>query len=228
MTMASAWQQVTLLSSLPALPHFTRAKALPISAERLRARLGILAKDDAETLNRAWEFVRWRRGASTVTDAQLVERFVRLGDSPGERLVRDCVRPRLEVATVLAALRGRRDGETAAPAVPWGIGDLVVTISRRWSHPDFGLAHGMPWLPKARALLEQDDYLALERLVSEVAWQQLEGIDRGSAYALQNVIAYLLKWDILDRWLSMDPAHAATRFDSLLEQVLHDELAAVA
>jgi hypothetical protein len=129
---------------------------------------------------------------------------------------------------VLAALRLRHDGETAAPAVPWGVGDMVVTISRRWSHPDFGLAHRMPWLPRARALLEQDDYLALERLVAAIAWEQLEGIDRGSAYALQNVIAYLLKWDILERWLSMDPAHAATRFDSLLEQVLDEKLAAVA
>lgn len=226
--MASAWQQVMLLSSLPALPHFTRARALPISAERLHLRLGMLARDDAELLDRAWEFVRWRRGASAATDAQLVERFERLGDSPGERLVRDCVRPRLEVATVLAALRRRHDGEAAAPAAPWGIADMAVMISRRWSHPDFGLAHRLPWLPRVRALLEQDDFLALEQLVSAIAWEQLEAIDRGSMYALRNVIVYLLKWDILDRWVSMDPAHAATRFNSLLEQVLHGELAAVA
>lgn len=226
--MSRAWQQVMLLSSLPALPHFTRAKALPISADRLRTRLGMLAQDDAETLDRAWEFVRWRRGTSAVTDAQLVERFERLGDSPGDRLVRDCVRPRLEVATVLAALRRRRDGESAAPAMPWGIGDMVVTISRRWSHPDFGLAHRMPWLPRARALLEQDELLALERLVAAIAWEQLEGLDSDGTYTLRNVIVYVLEWDILERWLSMDPAHAATRFDSLLEQVLHDELAAVA
>lgn len=226
--MTRAWQHVMLLSSLPALPHFTRAKALPISADRLRTRLGMLAQDDAETLDRAWEFVRWRRGTSAVTDERLVERFERLGDSPGDRLVRDCVRPRLEVATVLAALRRRRDGETAAPAVPWGIGEMVVTISRRWSHPDFGLAHRMPWLPRARALLEQDELLALERLVAAIAWEQLEGLDSDSTYTLRNVIIYVLEWDILERWLSMDPAHAATRFDSLLEQVLHDELAAVA
>jgi len=225
---ASAWQQVMLLSSLPALPHFTRARALPISAERLHTRLGMLARDDAESLNRAWEFVRWRRGASAASDAQLVERFERLGDSPGERLVRDCVRPRLEVATVLAALRRRCDGETAAPAAHWGIGDVATMISRRWSHPDFGLAQRLPWLPRARTLLEQGDFLALERLVAAVAWEQLEVIDRGSTYALRNVIVYLLKWDILDRWLSMDAAHAAARFDWLLEQVLHDELAAVA
>jgi len=224
----SDWQQVMLLSSLPALPRFTRAKALPISAERLRARLGMLAPEDAQTLHRAWEFVRWRRGASAVADAQLVERFERLGDSSGERLIRDCVRPRLEVATVLAALRRRHDGEAAAPAAPWGIADMAVMISRRWSHPDFGLAHRLPWLPRVRALLEQDDFLALEQLVSAIAWEQLEAIDRGSMYALRNVIVYLLKWDILDRWVSMDPAHAATRFNSLLEQVLHGELAAVA
>lgn len=217
-----------LLSSLPALPHFSRAKALPISAERLRTRLGMLDPDDAATLSLSWDFVRWRRGAAAVTDAQLVERFERLGDSPRERLVRECVRPRLEVVTVLAALRRRRDGEAAAPGAKWGIGDTVVTITRRWSHLDFGLAHRMPWLPRARALLEQDEFLELEALVSTIAWQQLEQIDHGSAYALRNVIAYLLKWDILERWLSLDPARAAIRFESLLDQVLHDELAAVA
>lgn len=217
-----------VLSSLPALPHFGRAKALPISAERLRSRLGMLGEDDAGTVNRAWEFVRWRRGATAVTDDQLVGDFDRLDDSPGGRLIRDCVGPRLEVVTVLAALRRRRDGEAAAPATSWGIGPIVATISRRWSHPEFGLAHRMPWLPLARALLERDEFLALEKLMLSLAWEQLDSIDRSCTYSLQNVIAYVLKWDILERWLSMNPARAAARFDALLEQVLHDELAAIA
>jgi hypothetical protein len=217
-----------LLSSLPALPHFRRAKALPIGAERLRARLGMLAPEDAETLILAWDLVRWRRGTSVVTDAELVERYARLGDSPRAHLVEECVGPRLEIATVLAALRRRRDGEAAPPPVPWGVAPLALTISRRWTHPDFGLAQRLPWLPKARALLEQGDFLALEELVATIAWEQLEGIERRHAYALQSVIVYLLKWEILDRWLSMNPAHAASRFDTLLEQVLHDELAAIA
>jgi hypothetical protein len=42
------------------------------------------------------------------------------------------------------------------------------------------------------------------------------------------VIVYLLRWDLLDRWLSMDPARAAGRFDSLLQQVLDEQLAATA
>jgi hypothetical protein len=217
-----------LLSSLPALPYFARAEALPIGAERLRTRLGMLGADDAATLGVAWDFVRWRRGASAVTDAELVERFERLGDTPRERLVRECVLPRLEVVTLLAALRRRRDGEAAPPKAPWGIGELLVTIARRWSQPEFGLGQRMPWLPRARALLEQEEFLQLETLLAAIAWQQLERIDQAGAYGLRNVIAYLLKWDILERWLSLDPARAALRFDSLLEQVLHDELAAVA
>ena len=228
MTVGGAWAHVMLLSSLPALPHFTRAKSLPISAERLRSRFGMLAQDDAAMLNRAWEFVRWRRGASAVTDARLVEDFERLDESSHGRLIRECVTPRLEVLTVLAALRRRRDGEATPPATPWGIGDLIVTISRHWSHPDFGLAGRMPWLPQARVLLEQDEFLALERLLLTLAWGQLETVDRSSAYALKNVVIYVLKWDILERWLSMDPARAAARFDALLEQVLHDEFAAIA
>ena len=99
-----------LLSSLPALPHFTRAKSLPISAERLRSRLGMLAQGEAETLDRAWEFVRWRLGTSVVSDAQRVAAFEGLGDTPRARLIRECVGPRLETVTVLAALRRRRDG----------------------------------------------------------------------------------------------------------------------
>ena len=225
--MGNAWQHVMLLSSLPALPHFARAKTLPISAERLRSRLGMLAQDDAETLESAWEFVRWRRGASAVADAELVAAYERLDDSPRGRLIRECVRLRLETVTVLAALRRRRDGEAAAPATPWGIGQFVATIARRWSHPDFGLAHRMPWLPRARALLEQDEYLALEELLLTIAWEQLDGIDQRYTYTLQNVIVYLLKWEIVERWLSMNPARAAARFDALLEQVLHDELAAI-
>jgi len=225
---ASAWQHVMLLSSLPALPRVGRAKTLPISGERLRTRLGMLAPEDATSVGLAWDFVRWRRGASAVADAELVGRFERVGDSPRDRLVRQCVGARLELATALAALRRRRDGEAAAPAARWGVGELVTTIARRWAHPDFGLTHRLPWLPQARALLEQDEYLALEKLLLTLAWEQLDAIDRSSSYALGNVIVYVLKWDILERWLSMDAARAATRFDALLEQVLHDQLAAIA
>jgi hypothetical protein len=217
-----------LLSSLPALPRVGRAKTLPISGERLRRRLGMLPPEDAATLRLAWDFVRWRRGVAAVADAELVGRFERLGDSPHDRLVRRCVGARLELATALAALRRRRDGEAAAPAARWGVGELVTTISRRWAHPDFGLAHRLPWLPQARVLLEQDEYLALEKLLLTLAWEQLDAIDRSSSYTLGNVIVYVLKWDILERWLSMDAARAATRFDALLEQVLHDQLAAIA
>jgi hypothetical protein len=217
-----------LLSSLPALPYVARAKVLPISGERLRARFGVLAPDDAATVGLAWDFVRWRRGAAEVPDAELVGRFERLGDSPAGRLVRQCVGPRMEVATALAALRRRRDGEATAPAVRWGVGELATLIARRWAHPDFGLAHRLPWLPQARALLEQDEYLALEKLVLALAWQQLEEVDGRSTYALGNVIVYVLKWDVLERWLSMDAARAASRFDALLDQVLHDQLAAIA
>jgi len=225
---ANAWRHVMLMSSLPALPRIARARALPISGERLRTRLGMLAPDDAATVGLAWDLVRWRRGAAAVLDAELVEQYERLGDSPAGRLVRRCVGPRLEAATALAALRRRRDGEAAAPAVRWGVGELATTIARHWTHPDFGLAHRLPWLPQARALLEQDEYLALEKLVLALAWQQLEEADRRSTYALGNVIVYVLKWDVLERWLSMDAARAASRFDALLDQVLHDQLAAIA
>ena len=226
--MADAWRHVMLLSSLPALLRPGRAKTLPISGERLRTRLAMLPPEDADTLGLAWDFVRWRRGASAVADAELVGRFERLGDSPNDRLVRQCAGARLDLATALAALRRRRDGEAAAPTARWGVGELVTTIARRWAHPDFGLTHRLPWLPQARVLLEQDEYLALEKLLLTLAWEQLDAIDRSSSYALGNVIVYVLKWDILERWLSMDAARAASRFDALLEQVLHDQLAAIA
>lgn len=226
--MADAWTHVMLLSSLPALPHFTRAKALPISAERLRARLGMLTREDARALDRAWEFVKWRRGTSAVADARLIREFERLDDTPRDRVIRECVRARLETLTVLAALRRRRDGEKVPPAEPWGTGMLLMTISRRWPASDFGLAHRLPWLPIARAMLETGEFLALEKLLLTLAWDQLERVDRLYRYTLQNVLVYLFKWDILDRWLSMDPARAAARFDALLEQVLDDELAAIA
>ena len=45
-------QYYTLHASLPALPYFDKAKVLPISRERLEARMGMLAPEDAETMEK--------------------------------------------------------------------------------------------------------------------------------------------------------------------------------
>ena len=130
---------------------------------------------------------------------------------------------RLELRTILAALRRRQRGEKDGPADPeWGVGRWVRHIEKNWTDPDFKLAHVFPWIPKARKHLENGEALALEKLVMSLVWDSLDRSAVGKNFVLENVLIFLSKWDILRRWLSYGEDTALRRFEELTAGLLVD------
>ena len=84
-------------------------------------------------------------------------------------------------------------------------------------------AHG-PWA-EARQFLVDSEPLALQRLLLRVTWGRMELLTRSSIFGFEVVLAYLFKWDILQRWLSYNREEAQTRFDTLVTEVIgeHDQ-----
>jgi hypothetical protein len=213
----------TLVASLPALPHFELAKELPINPERLRRRLGMLDDEDQQTVEIAEAFLHWQRQPIERTDAEIVRRYERIMGEAHDPTLQDLARFRLEIRTVIAALRRRRLGRPPPePGERWGVGRFVRRIERQWHDPDFGLAGDLPWLGEARRLMDSGEARALEALVLKLLWEHLDRRGGLAFFGFEAVLVYLFKWDVLFRWLTYAAEPARARFDDLLEETLGD------
>ena len=137
--------------------------------------------------------------------------------------VRSAVEFRIDLRTILAALRRRHRGENEGPTdAAWGVGRWVRHIESHWTDPDFRLAGVFPGIPEARAHLEDGKALELETLVMNLVWDSLDQTAAGRHFALENVIVFLSRWDMLRRWLSYGEEAARDRFEGLAATLFAD------
>jgi len=213
---------VTLMASLPAI-RFLSEKQPPINRPRLMERLKQLPPADQETLRELTEVVSWRFIDVTRDDAAFLDRAEALLERIASPTLGAALCQRLELRTVVAALRRRHAGEDAPPkAERWGYGPHVERIRANWSAPDFGCATFYRWLPAAKEKLDTGDTIGLERLLLETAWQQQARHAEGHEFDFAAVALYMLRWSMADRWARYDADEARLRFAELLEAALAD------
>jgi len=214
----------TLLASLPPLPRFDRAERLPISRERLQQRLRMLNFHDAEMLESAAAFLTWQKDAQRLTDSEMVDRFEKMVGSISNSPLKTLLDFPLDQRTMMAALRRRQQGlKRPSHKDPWGVGQYVEHIERNWDAPHFRLAKLYPWLPQAKLYLEDDSVLDLDRLLKNVLWDYLDGSVPDWDFGFRAVMAYRMKWDMVDQWLTHDATKAAERFNELVKEIIHEQ-----
>lgn len=208
---------IMLVSSLPHSERLFKAKQPPLSRERLDRRLGLMSGEDQACLIRIERLLSWDRHAleETSEEAIALERETLQG-LPSEAL-RALVRERLEMRTLLAALRQRA---FLSPQEFVGHGSIARRIRTNWSAPTFALEGRYPWLTKAHDLHQQGDTLALERLILETTLQQLQRRRADHRFDFEAVVIYVLTWSIYDRWAKANAVAAAERFKELAAEGL--------
>jgi len=216
----------TLMASLPALPYFERADRLPINLVRLKERMKMLEPEDQEITKKLVEFIAWQQQPLERTDAEVVELYNGIKKLTAHHpVIWKMVEAEMNQRTILAALRLRSRGMGGAPAAPpprdrrWGVGSWLEHIIRNWNHPDFRMGMIFPWLPKARALLENGEALELERLIMRNNWRGADALFQENPFAFEATIAYLYKWGIIYRWLTYDRKAAGARFNKMILEV---------
>ncbi|HWJ71992.1 MAG TPA: hypothetical protein VNX29_02385 [Kaistia sp.] len=220
--MSGQERYVMLMASLPAI-RFLADKALPINQARLGERLKLLEPEDRDELIRIASIISWNRIDVGDDDAAYLVRAERIIAGIRSGLLRDAVQERLEIRTVIAALRRRAAGEDAPAAnSAFGLSRHVETIRRNWAVPDFGLARFYPWLASAKEKLDQGDASGLERLILDVTWTAAARREFGHEFDLEAVAFYLMRWQLADRWARYDADAAAFRFKALLDAALSD------
>ncbi len=214
---------VMLMSSLPHLGRLFRAKERPLTRIQLERRLRLLEPEDAHILRRIENTLRWAVLAPGTGDRAQAERGRAVVAELADPTLREAVAQRLEARTLVAALRRRRDGQ-GAPDDPADLGyhRHADAIARHWDQRAFGLSRQVRWLGEAEDHLRAGDSDALERLLLRQAWDELTWLGRDHAFDFPAVVLYVLKWDLMDRWMRYDGTAARARFDRIAAAALAD------
>ena len=214
---------IALVSSLPSSERLFASKLPPLSRLRLERRLSVLTPEDRGMLADIEGVVRWSAYDMDATGAQAMARARTLLARLESETLRAIVMERLDLRTIIAALRKRRQGQ-GAPAKPWGFSRLTRHIIANWSDRTFKLENRMPWLPDAVTLLEERDPLGLERHMLDVTFRQLRRHAGRHLFDFEAVVIYVLKWNIFDRWAHADGRAATSRFETLTHQAFSREV----
>jgi hypothetical protein len=215
---------ITLLASLPPLPRFDRTERLPITRERLHQRLSMLTPDDAHLFEHAAEFLAWQRQTAIRTDQEMIAVVKKMEEHIAQPKLRSILDFPIDQRTIMAALRRRFRGfQAPASGEPWGVGRYVNHIEHNWEDPHFKLSAVYHWIPQARTHLEAGETLALERLLKNTLWDHVDRSVPPYEFGFSAVLVYIIKWDILDLWLSYDIEDAQTRFDELVTEVTDEQ-----
>ena len=214
-------EYVTLMASLPALGPMLVARHAPINRVRLQSRLKQLRPEHLAELTTVAELLSWSRLPLSGTDDELVRRARRVIPALTNRTLADLASDRMEMRTLVGALRRRHAGNDAPPSdVVWGYGRVVRRITMSWREPDFGLARTFPWINPARQCLEKQDSRGLERILLEQAWRLADRVAAGHAFDFEAVALYVSRWHLLYRWTRYDAEAAAARFSELAAETM--------
>lgn len=214
----------TLVTSLPLLPYFEGAAWLPLSRKQLDQRLSMLTPEHALQLRQAQELVNWQRQPINRTNEQVAEKYRKLMPNIADPSLREFVEYRMAQRTALVALRRQRLGLAAPePDEIWGVGPWLNLMAASWDSQDLGLGHLLPWITEAASLLENGAALELERLLMTAVWSRLGRIAERSPFGFEPVIAFVFRWDILQRWLSYNAESGKLRFQELVAEVTSEQ-----
>lgn len=217
---------IMLVSSLPNPQALFLAKRPPLSRLRLDQRLRVLTEEDTVTLKLVEDALDWRLLPGLTADEEVLVRSKRALAEIESETLRLVVRDRMEIRTIISALRRRHRGDAApAPGTPWGLGRWTRHIVQNWSDPGFRLGTGHAWVREADRLMKDNDTLALERLILELAYRLLKRRKAEHDFDLEAVVMYVLQWSIVTRWVIYNAEVAARRFEDLAEAGMADFVA---
>lgn len=219
-----ATQYYMLVASLPHLPHFTKADRLPINPQRLRWRRAALEPQDASDLDEGLNLLHWPRHPLERTDVEVDAQYRAAMNRIRNPIVRPFVDQMMGSRSVMAGLRRKQLQKPAATGEErCGVGRWNGLVRNRWEREDFGLSALFSWIPQARTMLAQGQAAELERLQMETDWREASRIADADPFAFPAVFAYLIKWDILSRWLSRDATKATEVFTQMVDEVVHEQ-----
>ncbi|KDE40315.1 V-type ATP synthase subunit C [Nitrincola lacisaponensis] len=209
----------TLVTGLPWLPEqMEKCTQLPLSRIALERRLTLLNETDQKVLRSA-EALYHPSLSNMQPDQARVQAWQQQVDQLPSETLRQVVGLRLEIQTLLAALRYRRRPDTQAEHFQ-GFGRWTQWIRQHWKEPLFGLEGRLEFLEHWGELFAQGQTGDLQTQVDLYLWRQLLAVERSHHFTLETVVCFVLRWGLAERRLRSDPDAALNEFQALGDALL--------
>ena len=213
-----------LMASLP--PHSLSlwdVKNKPISRLHLERRLTLLNDADRQQLSAIESILHWARISTDNDDQTIAVATEQVIQSLAKPLLRDVITWRMEIRTIMAAIRMRKLGMDApAKNEPWGYGQVVPFVRKNWVVDDFSLSHRFAWINQANTLFTTEQSVELEKLLLNLSWEYYASIGHGHYFDFEAVVIYVLRWNIVNRWVQCNEQEAMQQFELLVKKGLGD------
>ncbi len=120
----------------------------------------------------------------------------------------------LNINNMLTALTARKYNLNREDYI---VGENEVARSLRTSNArDFGLGDSVSYLNDVQRIAEEQDLLLREKKIDQLKWQWLEDQTFFKPFDIESVFAYLLKLEIMERWVSLDRVTGEKTFRTLV------------
>lgn len=217
-------QYLTLLSGLPANISLFSAKKTPVSRLKLEQKLKTLDPSHRRLLADIEGVLQWgylsaamKHEASRSDAIAPVKKIKQVLASIQDKELNTLVRDKIDFRTLVGALRKRNDNPTLSLQGNWTVSRFKQPIENNWQEPYFRLEHARPWLVEAKQHIDNDEPLALEKLLLQTAWKHLSRPAAAREYGFYAVVIYVLKWNIVERWTRYNEEAASQRFQELIQ-----------
>lgn len=137
--------------------------------------------------------------------------------SSASRFLREWSEADRTLRNVVAALIAR-DRNVAVESVTVGGGDIVEQLQRS-SAADFGLRGELSYIDALIAAMDEQNMLEKERKIDLIRWSVASELSTFDYFSSDAVLAYLVKANIVARWVGLDAKAGKAMFDKLVAEL---------
>ncbi|MCD7977889.1 MAG: DUF2764 domain-containing protein [Tannerellaceae bacterium] len=120
----------------------------------------------------------------------------------------------LNINNILTAYTCRKYGLDKAEYI---IGDNEIAEAIRSSNArDFGLGDTLDYLPALQRVAEEPNLMVREKKIDILKWEWLEENTFFKPFDIESVFAYLLKLEMIERWLTLDKTTGEETFRGIV------------
>lgn len=128
--------------------------------------------------------------------------------------VRDWFELNLNIHNMLTAIICRKHGLDRSGYI---VGENEVAQALRTSNArDFGLTDEVDYLPELGRIAEETDLMVREKKVDLLKWKWLEEHTFFKTFDIESVFAYLLKLEMIERWVTLDKVTGEKTFREIV------------
>ena len=100
-----------------------------------------------------------------------------------------------------------------------GKDDITETLLRS-SAADFGLKNEVEYIEQVIALLDMDNIIEKESRIDQIRWNKAEELTTFNYFDVNVILAYLIKVNIIHRWVALSPANGKEMFHILISKLV--------